>query len=348
MTNNDKKAKLLVFPLSLYDNDPEVDILTNKRKMLYLVNSSKTSTFTRQLKRGDLVKFDLGIDCGNGGKFIYNGKKIVKLGKKLGLYATLPHEYNVITEFPILYWSNILENNHNIWFRDNRYFPEIRRNLREVKICPNLHVYESKFTYRDKTTYTVVFYADAELLEKVTKVVEEIPEINGHSIEDANQQLAAPKESLREISDFSADEFVGIKDANQQLAENREKVVHSVEEIKDSNEKSADIKEVIIEPIDNSSVNKQKIVKHIEYIPVDSQTNLKVALQPVEIPEYVNKKPKAKKQYNVVDIINMTLRLGLFATIHESVHSEFEKYDAQKTLFSSVYVAEYYFSRKHK
>lgn len=69
------------------------------------------------LVRGDILVL-LFLDPGyrNDGLMIYDGDNIVKLDDVLDEYGSVPSQFKVITEFPILYWSEIIGHNMIVHF----------------------------------------------------------------------------------------------------------------------------------------------------------------------------------------------------------------------------------------
>ena len=73
------------------------------------------------LRRGDIVKFDVTDDETH--KLIYNGKEFQFLDE----YGRIPREFLVIDEFPILYWSEVVEN-PTVYFDAKPYINQILDN----------------------------------------------------------------------------------------------------------------------------------------------------------------------------------------------------------------------------
>lgn len=60
------------------------------------------------LARGDLVRFGCNSDYRNDGIVIYDGTKFVDLDYDKYMYGCIPLEFQVVTEFPVDHWCDVL------------------------------------------------------------------------------------------------------------------------------------------------------------------------------------------------------------------------------------------------
>ncbi len=93
-----------------YDVDELPEITSNDALHAFL---SKPNI---DLKRGDFVCYDFYLGYRNEGKAIYDGTKIVDLSFDPDDYGSIPEEFQVIVEFPPMYWSEVIDNNNNVPF----------------------------------------------------------------------------------------------------------------------------------------------------------------------------------------------------------------------------------------
>ena len=105
---------LITVPLRVYDSDQEFSPRN--------ANTSATLAYLLScgVKRGDLVYFSSVPKYRNSGVLIYNGKYLENLDYEVDDYGVIPIDYQVITEFPLTHWLDILP--HNGAFV--RYSPE--------------------------------------------------------------------------------------------------------------------------------------------------------------------------------------------------------------------------------
>ena len=108
---------------ALKDNRP----IEDKQDRQTIVQSLDTKGII--LKRGDMV-LDSAVRCtprdtenpgtDNGyrhqGMYIFNGQKLIHLDDEPDDYGSIPEEFQVIKEFPPMYWSYILNHNSYIPF----------------------------------------------------------------------------------------------------------------------------------------------------------------------------------------------------------------------------------------
>lgn len=78
-------------------------------------------------KRGDLVHIEGVIGYRNSGVFAFDGTTIIDLDSDYNEYGTVPKQFQVITEFPIDYFSNTLGD--HVWFDQTPYAEEMINTL---------------------------------------------------------------------------------------------------------------------------------------------------------------------------------------------------------------------------
>jgi hypothetical protein len=132
-----KKEDASILYVEIYDDkheDDDVEIYSE-----YNYGHIKTNRWIRKninlfkyiLKRGDVVE---NVNCGyrNNGVGIYDGYKCY-LSSFPDDYGTVPVEFNVIFEFPILYWSERIEHNEYVPLKLlGRYLDQSVKNIKKI------------------------------------------------------------------------------------------------------------------------------------------------------------------------------------------------------------------------
>lgn len=120
-----------------------------------------------QIERGDIVYLQRLGGFRNLGKFVYDGQKIQKLYTRLDEYESIPPSFQVIHEFPIRYWINVIEHNSIVFFNPRIYIDQIKENLHPLTYLPSdwyriYNFYETHFIGKNNIKYIIVIYMPSE------------------------------------------------------------------------------------------------------------------------------------------------------------------------------------------
>lgn len=128
ITSNDP-IKIFIPDSKLYSYDTfNFDIIID-----YLNNNPlvKDHLILNNIKRGDIL--NIGTSENDDGKFIYDGKKIVKLDhyKSISniLQFSIPSQFQVINEFPINYWNDLNLKSPIVNFNTDKFTDLLIKNL---------------------------------------------------------------------------------------------------------------------------------------------------------------------------------------------------------------------------
>lgn len=105
----------------LTDDDYAEDVL------LHNINLLAPYVIQQGGKRGDMVHIEGVIGYRNSGVFAFDGTTVIELDSDFNEYGTVPKQFQVITEFPIDYFSNVLGN--QVWFDQTPYAEEMINTL---------------------------------------------------------------------------------------------------------------------------------------------------------------------------------------------------------------------------
>lgn len=85
------------------------------------------------VRRGDVILLEPFLGYRNDGKLLYDGNQIIDLGREMDEYGNIPEDFQVIEEFPPLYWIDFIEHNEYVPFNFAERLPDASVNtVREI------------------------------------------------------------------------------------------------------------------------------------------------------------------------------------------------------------------------
>lgn len=103
------------------------------------------------IRRGDVVFIEDYLGYRNNGMMIFNGKRVIPLDSEPDDYGTVPKEFQVITEFPIMYWCDTITHNSYVPFNFSKHIP----NPLPVQFLSHENKPYFKFTLTDRFSYYI-------------------------------------------------------------------------------------------------------------------------------------------------------------------------------------------------
>lgn len=84
--------------------------------------------FMKDLRRGDLITIIMYSNCEedeeNNGTYIYDGEKAIPLNS-----GRIPTTFSVPDEFPVRYWSDLINDNDNVPFHPDQWKEQLEKNV---------------------------------------------------------------------------------------------------------------------------------------------------------------------------------------------------------------------------
>lgn len=144
------KAHMLQGPSDLMDDtDNFSEIQLNPDFLAALTEELRTH---KDVRRGDIIFVEDYLGCHNDGKLIFNGKAVIPLSDTPDEYGSIPEEFQAISEFPVLYWDNIISHNGYVPFNFSKHIPHPSPN--QFLIHDNRPYFRFEFT--DRFTYYII------------------------------------------------------------------------------------------------------------------------------------------------------------------------------------------------
>ncbi len=179
-TMSDNKAKLIYINLPHFSNIKSTDEWDGdevEAKVIKFLNNNK-QFIPKEAIRGDVLKIakigDFNIsEYRNDGRVIFDGEKIIRLCSDIDDYGSIPKNFLTFEEFPIGYFTNVIEHN-TIHFIDlSKFETSVRKTYNEY--YDKLYVIE--FVHQDKQ-YTIV--SSKKLKNTIVSVELEHDDIEGY------------------------------------------------------------------------------------------------------------------------------------------------------------------------